>query len=873
MIYYIDAERLYLASVAKFVLHSYANLENVRIIVPSSNICTYLQCEFVKNANVEAAILPNIVPISSLHTSCKLLHLMQHETMDLIEYTTQKILLIDVLVKYSQESNGFKFNHIEAVHVVDELLHLIKTIDVDNISNIFDIESAAHFQMSAEFLTTVRAEFYAAITRHHKIDEISLQNLVLEYETQLSQYDNTVVVGLMSGNKKIMEFLKSVTLSSDGVLILPPVIKHKISDDILPVHPMYKHKKFLDLCGVNMNQISLLPFVRERYVSRAVEYIEAPDLRHEAEAIAKIAIVHCGNRVGIIPHNTSLVHYINTSLAKRGYVALNFYGEPILQTKEVEFILLLVEFTFAWTIEKLLALLKTPYFDVEQVYQLELEVRKRRIYKIENINGYEWLDNLLGACSAMHNFQNVRCAFGDILKAHIKCITSILPDIWSSDVGASCANFFADLELSAKFLSDINAESYQSLLKELIRNVKYFPNIESNIVIARPEDAALMDFDIVIIAGCNEGALPERIAPNCWLNNNMSKTLNLDDELENIGYSNYCFQSVFHKQAVYITRSMFIDGIESIQSPFIVNALLDIRIGDSINTTPQYNWFSDSVVESDNRGDESASIQSHMFPENISATDIELLIRNPYGFYAKKILRLKKLREVNETESLADFGNIVHQIFSEYTDKYDASTTEKLMRIIDIGRDVFARYHHLGAKRILWWERFMELAPNFIAFDDERRAHARHIYSEVYGETVLTINGRPIKILAIADRIEISDRGLYILDYKTGSIPSKQEVYNGVSPQLVVSAIIAHSGGFNGIDVKDVTKLIYVKLSSQGTLTEHIIDIDIESILQHKSGLVKLLEYYTSENAIFINCPREKYAPKYNDYDHLSRAL
>ena len=71
-----------------------------------------------------------------------------------------------------------------------------------------------------------------------------------------------------------------------------------------------------------------------------------------------------------------------------------------------------------------------------------------------------------------------------------------------------------------------------------------------------------------------------------------------------------------------------------------------------------------------------------------------------------------------------------------------------------------------------------------------------------------------------ADRIEVhrAERTLTIVDYKTGTVPSKREVSSGATqkPQLPLAGVIAEAGGFPVLPAgRTVGQLVYWKLTGR----------------------------------------------------------
>ncbi len=259
-----------------------------------------------------------------------------------------------------------------------------------------------------------------------------------------------------------------------------------------------------------------------------------------------------------------------------------------------------------------------------------------------------------------------------------------------------------------------------------------------------------------------------------------------------------------------------------------------------------------------------------MLPAKISATNLELLLRNPYGFYAKNLLKIRKLEDIFAKNNLSKFGIFIHSIIEEYTNNYSNKIQDKYSQILEIGQQI-AEKEYKPTQVKLWWPKLEAIAREFIEFDEERRARKLKIFPEIYGEMRLEIEGRKVIITAIADRIEQSPDGkMYIMDYKTGGVPTKQDVLRGISVQMLIEAMIASEGGFEGLKGQ-VQELIYVKIASRAPyIAVSSFDMADINLKAHKDGLQKVLSYYALGGEYEVN-DNGKFAPKYDDYRHLAR--
>jgi ATP-dependent helicase/nuclease subunit B len=490
----------------------------------------------------------------------------------------------------------------------------------------------------------------------------------------------------------------------------------------------------------------------------------------------------------------------------------------------------------------------------------------------EELEIKEWFGKLWKPLSTLYDFRNKEVQFADLVNVHVDVINTLSDDLWGGEDGFAMSEFFREVIASANNLGIIESEYYPDLMRQLLEPAKFFPKVVSNIVAINPRDASLLDYDRVIIADCNEDSLPRARNVDPWMNDKMRVELGLSSAHEAIGASHYSFLLLLSKKEVYLTRSTISKSKHNIESRFISDLLLSMNAG---GLSPRYDWksFIKNKFTVLNRQETPMSIgQASDFVHDLSVTNIELLMRNPYGFYAKKILGLKSLDNIACEVSMADFGTLIHNIIALYTENYDPNIIDKYQYMLHIGKGVFDQFYAHKKSRI-WWQKFITIAQSFVEWDEARREELASVYSEIYGEMKLNILGRNIKVTAIADRIEVTKAGeVRILDYKTGTVPTKQDVMSGLSPQLMIEAMIASGGGFKGVPSVVPGKITYVKITNikHQASSETSFDISEEDLERHKNGMIKLLEHYVS-SPVFLSDPNVKHAVRYNDYKNLVR--
>ncbi len=138
----------------------------------------------------------------------------------------------------------------------------------------------------------------------------------------------------------------------------------------------------------------------------------------------------------------------------------------------------------------------------------------------------------------------------------------------------------------------------------------------------------------------------------------------------------------------------------------------------------------------------------------------------------------------------------------------------------------------------------------------------------------MTITGR-------ADRIdEQTDGAIVLLDYKTGTAPSPQQVATHLEPQLTIEALMLAAGGFGAIGNHPIGDLAYVELKGSRD------PVRLRSVLDNKEAkdaatlvaevderLRGLLERYAFASHGYLSRARVQLEKRLDrDYDHLARA-
>jgi RecB family exonuclease len=252
----------------------------------------------------------------------------------------------------------------------------------------------------------------------------------------------------------------------------------------------------------------------------------------------------------------------------------------------------------------------------------------------------------------------------------------------------------------------------------------------------------------------------------------------------------------------------------------------------------------------------------------LSVTEIKRLIRDPYAIYARHVLGLRPLDSMMQAPDALLRGIVTHDVLESFIkgvmDDPDTLTEDRLM---ELAESVLAQKVPWPEMRVLWRARLARAAPWFISSEKDRRAAALPILFEQKGAAQLPELGFTLTVKA--DRIDQDEGGaLHIYDYKTGSLPSKDE-QRYFDKQLLLEAALAERGAFEGLDPAPVAKAAYIGVGS--TRKEQLAPLDEEppeKVWQAFSALIRAYssptQGYTSRRAVFKEGDK-------GDYDQLAR--
>jgi ATP-dependent helicase/nuclease subunit B len=448
--------------------------------------------------------------------------------------------------------------------------------------------------------------------------------------------------------------------------------------------------------------------------------------------------------------------------------------------------------------------------------------------------------------------------------------------------GAQAARLLAELIEAAANIPPIEPDSYPALFRSLAakRAVRAAIGRHPRLAILGPLEARLLHFDFVVLGGLNEGTWPAAATADPWFSRPMRATLGLEQPERAMGLAAHDFSILAAGPEVLLTRARKSQGAPTIPSRWL-QRLMQLTRGLVLETALQ------PVEDYAALGAELTRPRLHTpiappaprppvaaRPRSLSVTEIETWQRDPYAIYARHVLHLRPLKELEEEIGPMERGSAIHLALETFVKDYPkALPPDAAARLIEIANGIFVRSGIPRAVLALWRPRFAGAAHWFIEKERERRDRILHSHLEIRGSRDFPGPAGPFQLRCRADRIdELKSGGGAVLDYKTGLLPSVKQVRELLAPQLPLEGAILSTGGFEGVAALVPEELTYLRLTG-GTEPGEERNIPDAALLSEKAALelADHIALFDDETTPYPSRVRPYRSDVAGDYDHLAR--
>ena len=398
-------------------------------------------------------------------------------------------------------------------------------------------------------------------------------------------------------------------------------------------------------------------------------------------------------------------------------------------------------------------------------------------------------------------------------------------------------------------------------------------------------EARLVSVDRVVLGALVESVWPPETRSDPWLSRPMRLDLGLDLPERRVGLSAHDFAQLLGTPEVILSRAAKLGGAPTVASRFtqrLAAVAGEKHWDDAIGRGKKYLAWARNLdhadkVKATERPRPRPPLDAR--PTQLSVTEIEHWLRDPYTIYAKHILKLLPLDAVDTPPGARDRGTVIHGAIGEFTETYATGLPpDPLAALRALGEKHFAPLQDFPEARAFWWPRFVRIAQWFVAWEAQRRRNATAIHAEVRAALDIEIDKRIFKLTTRADRIEqLRDGTFAILDYKTGAPPTEKQVRTGLSPQLTLEGAILRAGRFKDVMPGSLGELAYVALRGRDPAGEAT-PIEFKDGLtpdQHAdkalSKLKGIIARFSKEAEPYRALVSPMWKTRYGDYDHLAR--
>ncbi|WP_375645384.1 double-strand break repair protein AddB [Bartonella sp. AA56HLJMS] len=679
--------------------------------------------------------------------------------------------------------------------------------------------------------------------------------------------------------------------------------------------------------------------VRDDYENLCADwsFIEAINEREEALAIAvtlRKAIEEPQKTAALITNDRNLARRVAVELQRFGIEANDSGGIPLAQTLPVTLLRLILENVLQDDDPiAFLSLLKHPLTTLQQNrHRLREMAENFELFVLRGNTGRinlcecdqfleKWIDTSFHNSSEINTLDQQKCEEArllcHLLKKAVEPLTSLmkqekectineaaiatvevfenfgrnednsLAHLYQHEAGQVLSNFLCELVSDQSGLTFHLCE-WPAMFSAIIatRSVAPSPGGHPRLFIWGTLESRLQTVDTVVIGGLNEGSWPISTRNDAFLSRPMKMMLTLEPPEQRIGLSAHDFQWAMGMDKVVMSRALRVNHTPSIPSRWLqrMETVVGKQVWEQIRERGEIlrHWAKmldhTSITSEVERPCPSPPLDIR--PRHFSVTEIETLRYDPYAIYAKKILRLKPLKELIHDPSASERGTLYHAILAAFcTQMKNPNAANALNVLLAIGRKEFDKFNFPPDIEVIWWNSFENLAPRFIQW--EQSLGLRERYSEVVsqkipiGTTGVTLSGR-------ADRLDVlPDKTVEILDFKTGTPPLSKQVRELLFPQLALETALLIQGGFPDFQDFTPSNLFYIPLNKKGEIKSQSI------LLKKKDGKTYLSAVDLAENAwenlialiTYYQNPQQGYlshavpmSKRYEgDYDHLAR--
>ena len=797
------------------------NFSKVLIFLPSQRAVRCVERMIVEKIG-HAVVLPNLVPLGTGVENG------EDDNVDSDVISNQERIVI--LSRLLSADANIK-NIATALPIARDFVRMQDYLNNENIDirdidweSLVDEKYANHFQNKARILNILKQlpNDKQTVTQKRNDD-------IREWIKKLNEYDVVVVCGSTGSVPATNDLMCEIAKRDNGIIILSGKISGDIADFVLDTNPYNAEYKFLQKLNLSVSDIQTVD-VGKNDVMDVMNLAFGNSGLHSNKKLNNCKLVECARE------------------SEEACVAVEITKRAVNQNKSV--------------------LIITP--DAAANQRIKMEMMRVGINSDFSSGISGTMTDLGRAILNLFDdwIENSKLEFETLYKKAEYSLFKMLIDFVDNNPDIFQPKFIIESEKdiaiweSIKNVSDIlckngiclNVLDARAFINDAIGNIviRDKKNEECRVCVLGTIESRMQTADVIILTGLNEGMFPSSGYENSWLPRDISKRIGLPSPNKKVSLMALDFMNLSCGKEVYWLRSKQSGGVLTTESRFL--SRVRVAVGD-IRSSDEILQF---VRDKDNVEYKPLDYSPPTPPidkSDVYVTEIELLMHNPYAFYAKHILRLRPLDDYWVLPDARNFGILVHDVIENATD----FNTDSLICEMD------AR-----AKQVLppdsilfyfWHKRFCEIAPFVENYFKDKKPE----YIELAGS--VSIGGRQVRA-----RADLVWDGV-VMDIKTGAAPTKKQLLDGTMPQIALEGYIMQSGGFpikmRDVSITPILQFLQLKngdldlIEYAGNEAQTMIDNTVQKVRelfgQYSSDKIASYEY------------RDTVGAKYHEWDDLAR--
>ena len=105
-------------------------------------------------------------------------------------------------------------------------------------------------------------------------------------------------------------------------------------------------------------------------------------------------------------------------------------------------------------------------------------------------------------------------------------------------------------------------------------------------------------------------------------------------------------------------------------------------------------------------------------------------MRDPYSIYARHILKLTRLKPIDQEPNNADFGSLIHATLEKFLSRHPSGPLppDSYEKLLSTGKEIFSPIIEMPAVWAFWWPRFERIAGWIINTELLNRKNIKRVF-------------------------------------------------------------------------------------------------------------------------------------------------